>query len=235
MSRIIHVLDHGWVKLVEHMGDDMSAVRSARQSYDGSTGDDPDKDIRLLNSLVKRGHTSPFEAQVFTFQVQAPIFVFRQWHRHRTQSFNELSARYTEMQAQFYTPDASLIGTQDDYEKQARNIDTSITYDPAKNQREQEIAHYRHACHNAFVYYEHLLKQGWPRELARAVLPFATYSRMSATMNMLNFVRFARLRLDSHAQYEIRVYAEAMVKLLRDVYPHTVSAWETYHWDTVAK
>jgi thymidylate synthase (FAD) len=100
---MINVLDHGHVRLIESMGSDLSIVRNARVSYDAEwrAGDDEGKDVKLLNYLVKNHHTSPFESCVFTFDVKAPIFVFRQWHRHRTWSFNEISARYSELPEEF--------------------------------------------------------------------------------------------------------------------------------------
>jgi thymidylate synthase (FAD) len=108
MADAIHVLDHGHVRLVDHMGSDLSIVRNARVSYDAEwrTGEDEGKDAKLIAYLVKNRHTSPFEAVSFTFDVKAPIFVFRQWHRHRTWSFNEVSARYAELPEEFYVPEA---------------------------------------------------------------------------------------------------------------------------------
>lgn len=120
----IKVLDHGYVRLVDHMGNDLSIVRSARVSYnaDWRTGEDEGKDEKLIHYLVKNHHTSPLESVQFTFQVKAPIFVFRQWHRHRTQSYNEVSARYTELPEEFYIPAVEHIGEQSSSNKQMRNI-----------------------------------------------------------------------------------------------------------------
>ena len=108
------VLNHGHVRLVESMGSDLSIVRNARVSYDAEwrAGDDDGKDAKLLNYLLKNHHTSPFESCVFTFDVRAPIFIFRQWHRHRTWSFNEISARYSELPEEFYVPELDQITTQ---------------------------------------------------------------------------------------------------------------------------
>ena len=100
------VLDHGYVRLVDHMGSDLSVVRAARVSYDADwrTGEDEGKDAKLIHYLMKNHHTSPFESVTFTFEVKAPIFVFRQWHRHRTWAFNEVSARYSKLPEEFYVP-----------------------------------------------------------------------------------------------------------------------------------
>src|ERR1035437_2197259 len=121
-DKLRKVLDHGHVRLVESMGSDLSIVRNARVSYDAEwrAGDDDGKDAKLLNYLLKNKHTSPFESCVFTFDVKAPIFVFRQWHRHRTWSFNEISARYSELPEEFYVPELEQITTQSETNKQMR-------------------------------------------------------------------------------------------------------------------
>jgi thymidylate synthase (FAD) len=220
----IKCLDHGFVRLVDWMGGDISIVRAARVSYDAAwrAGEDQGSDQRLINYLWKNAHTSPFEAVSFTFEVKAPIFVFRQWHRHRTWSFNELSARYRELPEEFYIPDPELIGVQAKDNKQARIIGDFTVAD----QRNMEVDRVTEHCHTAFQLYQNLLAEGWPRELARSVLPVSTYSHMFATVNLLNLLKFLTLRDDSHAQYEIRVYAEAMKKLAKFITPVAVTAWE---------
>jgi thymidylate synthase (FAD) len=219
----VDVLDYGFVRLCDHMGSDLSIVRAARVSYDAAwrAGEDEKGDERLIRYLWAHHHTSPFEAVTFTFEVKAPIFVFRQWHRHRTQSYNELSARYRELSEEFYIPEVPAIGTQSTNNKQGRSTD-----DPTiLTQRAKEVGDYKYQCKQAFYLYKRLLNQGWPRELARAVLPVSTYSHMFSTMNLLNLFRFLSLRIDSHAQYEIRVYAIAMLQLIRPVVPTAVDAW----------
>ena len=216
----IDVLDHGFVRLVDSMGDDLSVVRAARVSYDAAwrAGEDQGGDVRLINYLWKNKHTSPFEAVTFTFEVKAPIFVLRQWHRHRTWSFNELSARYRELPEEFYVPRPEHIGVQSKSSKQARDL-TSDTNAPGSD----IIAA---ACADAFVVYRKLLEYGTPRELARSVLPVATYSHMFATVDLLNLLKFLTLRCDAHAQYEIRAYADAMRDLARSVAPVCFAAWQ---------
>lgn len=216
----IDLLDHGFVRLVEHMGSDLSVVRAARVSYDAAAraGKDEGSDHRLINYLWKNRHTSPFEAVEFQFEVKAPIFVFRQWHRHRTWSFNELSARYRELPEEFYVPDPYLIGAQSTSNKQMR------TEAPPDETASNLI---RHACTAAFTSYRLLLERGVPRELARSVLPVATYSHMFAKVDLANLFKFLDLRAHSHAQHEIRVYAEAMLELIRPVVPACVEAWES--------
>lgn len=217
------LLDHGFVNLVDHMGSDLSIVRAARVSYDAAwrAGEDSGSDTRLINYLWKNKHTTPFEAVTFTFEVKAPIFVFRQWHRHRTQSYNELSARYKELPEEFYVPNIEHIGMQAKNNKQGRQQDDCDGQD-----RDIEIKEYEDYCSAAFDLYRRMLSMDWPRELARMVLPLSTYSHMFCTMNLLNFLKFATLRTDEHAQYEIRVYANAMIELVRTIVPVTVNAWE---------
>lgn len=221
----IDVLDHGFVRLVDSMGSDISVSRAARVSYDAAwrAGGDEGSDAKLINYLWKNKHTTPFEAVAFTFEVKAPIFVFRQWHRHRTWSFNELSARYKELPEEFYVPDAEIVGKQATKNKQGReSVDKELLAD-----RNIQVERFRSACKESFRQYKTLLDQGWPRELARSVLPVATYSHMFATVNLLNLLKFLTLRCDAHAQYEIRVFSDAMLELIRPVVPVCVGAWES--------
>jgi thymidylate synthase (FAD) len=217
------VLDHGFVRLVDSMGTDLSVVRAARVSYDAAwrAGEDHGSDRRLIKYLWAHKHTSPFEAVTFTFEVKAPIFVFRQWHRHRTWSFNELSARYRELPEEFYVPDPTVIGVQSINNKQGRELQPDL-----EQQRQAELEIFQAQCTAAFGVYRQLLAAAWPRELARSVLPVNTYSHMFATVDLLNLFRFATLRVDPHAQFEIRAYATAMIELIRPIVPVCVDAWE---------
>lgn len=215
------VLDHGLVRLVDHMGNDLSIVRAARVSYDADwrTGEDEGKDEKLIAYLMKNHHTSPFEAVTFTFEVKAPLFVFRQWHRHRTWSYNEVSARYSELPEEFYVPELSDITTQSASNKQMRT-------DAQHPQALLMQSYMRKSMMDAFALYKELLAQGCPRELARSVLPTSTYSRMFATVDLHNLFHFLRLRLHEHAQKEIRVYAEAMLELVEPIVPYAVAAFK---------
>lgn len=219
----IDCLDKGYVRLVNHMGDDLSIVRAARVSFDAAwrAGEDEGKDTKLINYLWKHKHTTPFESVTFTFEVKAPIFVLRQWHRHRTWSYNELSGRYKELGEEFYVPTPEHIGVQSISNKQGRDLTANIT------DREIEVHGYRELCTTLFINYKFLLEQGWPKELARMCLPVSTYSHMFATVNLLNLLKFLTLRCDSHAQYEIRVYADAMKELVKNIIPVTIGAWES--------
>lgn len=225
-NNVRKVLDHGHVRLVESMGSDLSIVRNARVSYDAEwrSGEDEGKDAKLLNYLLKNKHTSPFESCVFTFDVKAPIFVFRQWHRHRTWSFNEISARYAELPEEYYVPEPEQITTQSASNKQMRT-----------DKQHSEAASYAsmiNACNkNAFSNYKMMIDNGVPRELARSVLPVGTYSHMFATVDLHNLFHFLKLRLHSHAQYEIRVYAEAMLELIEPIVPISTAAFKEHILD----
>ena len=219
----IDVLDHGFVRLLDHMGSDVSVVRAARVSYDADwrAGEDEGSDHRLINYLWRNKHTSPFESVSFTFEVKAPIFVFRQWHRHRTWSYNELSARYKELPEEYYLPDAALIGKQSPDSKQAR-----IFTDEVAKENYDLLSEVNAHCEQSFRLYRVLIQKGWPRELARSVLPVNTYSHMFCTVNLLNLLKFITLRDHDHAQYEIRVYAEAMKKLITPIVPTVMKAFD---------
>ncbi len=220
----VDVLDHGFVRLVDSMGTDLSVARAARVSYDAAwrAGEDQGSDAKLIRYLWNHRHTTPFEAVSFTFEIKAPIFVFRQWHRHRTWSYNELSARYRELPEEFYVPDEANVAPQSTNNKQGRG-DAAAYNDDDKLLIRNAISQH---CEEAFHVYRDLLARGVAKELARSVLPVATYSHMFATVNLLNLLKFLTLRCDGHAQYEIRVYADAMRELVRPIVPVCISAWE---------
>lgn len=218
----INVLDHGYVRLVDSMGSDLSIARAARVSYDAAwrAGEDQGGDTKLIDYLWRNHHTTPFEAVTFTFEIYAPIFVLRQWHRHRTWSYNELSARYRQLPEVFYVPKPEHVGVQSTDNKQGRHAGGALA------ERHEQVVALKEACAAAFRTYNALLAAGWPRELARSVLPISTYSHMFATVDLLNLLKFLTLRCDSHAQYEIRVYADAMRELVRTIVPIAIQAWE---------
>lgn len=221
-DNVVEVLNGGFVRLVDHMGSDLSIVRSARVSYDADWREgDEQKDAKLIAYLMKNRHTSPFESVSFTFEVKAPIFVFRQWHRHRTWAYNEISARYTELDEGYYVPAPDQITTQSASNKQMRTKEQHPFSD-------QIYSRIDYACNLAFIEYRHLIAIGCPRELARSVLPVAAYSRMFATVSLLNLFRFISLRSHEHAQYEIRIYSDAMLDLIEPIVPVAVSAFKEF-------
>lgn len=233
----ISVLDHGFVRLVDFMGSDLSIVRNARVSHDApwraEEGEAEGSDAKLINYLWRNRHTSPFEACEISFEVQAPIFIFRQWHRHRTWSYNELSARYAEMPELFYVPHPAHIGTQSDADHQARDMPEDDGTFYMDDYIQGKLMHDHNTA--AFVLYRELLEAKMPRELARSVLPVATYSRMFAKTDLMNLFRFLELRLSEHAQYEIRVYAEAMFQMAKQLFPIACGAFQKYSLDKTKK
>ena len=208
-NRLINVLDHGYVRLVDHMGSDLSIVRAARVSYDADwrTGENEKSDEKLIRYLMKNDHSTPFEAVTMTLEVQAPLFVFRQWHRHRTQSYNEVSARYTLLPDLFYIPEPESIGIQSNTNKQMRLLEDNDYKDVITNT-------IKYHSEESYRRYEYLIEMGTPRELARMVLPTNIYSRQFTTMNLHNAFHFLKRRLHSHAQNEIREYAYATLELI---------------------
>lgn len=225
MADTVRVLDDGFVRLVDSMGDDLSVVRAARVSHDAAwrAAEDQGSDERLIRYLWRHKHTSPFEHVTFTFEVKAPIFVLRQWQRHRVWSYNEVSARYSELPSDFYVPDPAIIGKQSTDNKQGRE---AIDDEVLERRRKTELIIYRSVCNDAVTKYRGLIERGWPRELARCILPVATYSHMFATVNLLNLFQFLTLRCDENAQWEIRQYADVLLELIRSIVPVSVAAWE---------
>ena len=225
-DNVANVLDHGLVRLVDSMGSDLSISRNARVSYDAEwrAGEDEGSDAKLIDYLYKHGHNTPFEAVSATFEVKAPIFVFRQWHRHRTQSYNELSARYKELPEEFYIPELDQITLQSTDNKQMRTDE--------QNPHAQHIADEIKASNEmSFNCYHRMLERGCPREIARSVLPVGTYSHMFATANLNNWFKFLAERLHPHAQYEIRVYAEQILNMLEQVAPVAVASFRRHTLD----
>ncbi len=225
------VLDKGFVALVDVMGSDKAVCDAARVSYSKDTIQEGDGDIirdsKLISYLLKNKHTSPFESVIFKFEVKAPIFIFRQWHRHRTWSYNEISGRYTALPTEYYVPTPEEIGAQSTSNKQARVLNQFEEAGVIAS-RISEVQQYQTFCDEAFAQYERLLASGWPRELARMLLPVSTYSRMVATVDLHNLLHFLRLRLHSHAQKEIQEYAKAMLYLIKGYVPYT---WDAFVQD----
>ena len=217
----IPLLDHGFVRLLDYMGDDLAIVRAARNSYDAAwrAGKDAGSDHKLMHYLWSNWHSTPFEVVEFQFEVKAPIFVFRQWHRHRTHSYNEVSARYTELPEEFYVPSIDQMCAQSKSNKQGRG--EPLHTNTATLMREEMFDQNR-AAH---ARYRTLLKWGLARELARTVLPLSTYSKMFDKVDLWNLLQFCERRLDPHAQYEIRVYAEAICQLIKPIVPVALAAF----------
>lgn len=222
---MMQLLDHGYIKLIETWGSDERIVESARMSTDGAfhgwgTSDKPG-DEKLLRYLYNHKHSSPFEMAGATFEIQAPIFVFREWHRHRTQSYNELSARYTTLPAMDYLPSIErLMRKADGTNRQANRIEGA----PALTRERAE--EYRISLCNMYTinqdFYEFALSIGVPKELARIHLPVARYSRMRASANLRNWLGFMTLRSADDAQEEIREYSNAIRTMLTPCFPRVM-------------
>jgi len=215
----IKCLDKGFVRLVDVMGDDSSIVQAARVSY-GKGTKTVNEDRGLIRYLMRHKHTTPFEMVEFKFHVKLPIFVARQWIRHRTANVNEYSGRYSEMKDEFYLPSTEQIRTQSVINKQGR-ADETLPSEHTAEILDSTQAHYE----TSFELYQSLLEKGLTRELSRMVLPVANYTEWYWKIDLHNLFHFLKLRLDTHAQYEIRVYAEAMAELVKAIVP---LAWEAY-------
>lgn len=182
-------------------------------------------DEKLINFMMREHHTSPFESMVFTFEVKAPIFIFRQWHRHRTWSYNEISGRYSELEREYYVPRQEHIGVQDPHNKQARIIHRDILAIAELDRQQRMVEGFDIEASQSHERYGARLEEGVPRELARINLPLSTYSRMFATVDLHNLFHFLHLRLHKHAQWEIRQYALALVDLITPIVPVSTGAF----------
>jgi len=216
----IRVLDKGFVKLVDHMGDDASIVQSARVSYGDGTKT-PSEDETLIRYLMRHRHTTPFEMVEFKFHCRMPIFVARQWVRHRTASINEVSGRYSEMPDLFYEPEAAVCTTQSDNNKQGGSKES---LDEADKLAESFSSFQK----EAYDHYRNFLQMNMRRELARVNLPISLYTEWYWKIDLHNLLHFLELRISGHAQYEIRVFAEAMAALIKPLVPLTWQAFEDY-------
>ncbi len=223
----IKVLDHGFVRLVDYMGGDDRIVQSARVSY-GEGTKSYRQDRGLIHYLMKHWHTSPFEQVQLTFHAKMPIFVARQWVRHRTARLNEISGRYSVMKDEFYVPEPEQIRYQSVSNKQGRS-DEALPLGEAQavieTMREEQRAMYGS--------YQALLHKNVARELARSNLPNSLYTEWYWQIDLHNLFHFLRLRMDPHAQYEIRVYGEAMAKCAQAVAPIAYEAFEEHVLGTV--
>jgi len=221
------VLNEGYINLLESWGSDQSIVEAARMSTDkgflGWGTEDQPGDEKLLGYLWKNRHTSPFEQAGATFEVQAPIFVFREWHRHRTQSYNEFSARYSVMPNIHWYPTLDRIKRSADSNKQAQGINPLVDSGIVIN---KWIARGIELQQLIYDHYEQGLALGIPKEVARFNTPVSRYSKMRASANLLNWLRFLGLRNDPHAQEEIRVYAAELENLLMGVFPRTIALFK---------
>src|SRR5690606_5554257 len=204
LDQEIKVLDHGFVRLVDYLGGGARIVQAARVSYGDGTKT-AREDAALIDYLLRNRHTSPFEQVIFTFHVKMPIFVARQWCRPGTGRLNEMSGRYSVTRDEFYAPGPAGVRRQSKTSRQGGDA----TEVPAEL-RERVIALLTAGQERIYDEYEELLEDDVARELARINLPLSLYTEMYWQIDLNNLFHFLRLRMDWHAQYEIRVYGDAM-------------------------
>ena len=229
----IEVLDHGFIRVIDYMGDDSSIVQSARVSY-GKGTKKISNDKGLIKYLMRHRHSTPFEMCEIKFHIKLPIFIARQWIRHRTANVNEYSARYSILDKEFYIPSAENLAAQSAINNQGRG--DALTDDEASN----VIQILKKDEEQTYSNYETLLnessegniidesKSGIARELARMNLTLNTYTQWYWKIDLNNLLHFLALRADDHAQYEIRVYADAMLDIVKKWVPLTYEAFEDY-------
>jgi len=232
------VLDHGFVRVIDYMGNDAAIVQAARVSY-GSGTKQVSQDAGLIKYLMRHWHSTPFEMCEIKYHVKLPIFVARQWIRHRTANVNEYSARYSVLDKEFYTPDAANLAAQSVINNQGRGEILSP----------DQAAHVLHLLKSdasqVYEHYQEMLNEnqqgeildasrtGLARELARMNLTLNYYTQCSWKFDLHNLFHFLRLRADSHAQYEIRVYADAMLKTVEKWVPIAFEAFKEYRLNSV--
>lgn len=228
LDKEFKVLDKGFVRLVDYLGSDERIVQAARVSYGGGTKTYR-KDKGLINYLLRNDHTSPFEQVNFTFHIKMPIFVARQWIRHRTARVNEISGRYSVMSDECYVPEGEHIALQSEDNKQGRDDA------PVSAQLQQQVIDLLTEDQRiSYENYQKLLDMGIARELSRINLPLSLYTQWYWQMDLHNLFHFLRLRLDAHAQYEIRVYAQQIFQLIRTVCPIACEAFEEHRLNGVS-
>ena len=232
------VLDHGFIRVIDYMGDDQSVVQAARVSY-GKGTKKVSEDRGLIRYLMRHRHSTPFEMCEIKLHVKLPIFVARQWIRHRTASINEYSARYSVLDKEFYIPSEKNLAIQSNINKQGRGKVLS------KNRSQEALKMLKDDAQKTYQTYEYLLnetnegkiinknKEGLTRELARINLTLNTYTQWYWKTNLHNLMNFIQLRADDHAQYEIRVYAKIIFDIMKKWVPLTSEAFESYRSGSV--
>jgi len=214
------VLDHGFVELIDVLGSDQDIVNAARTSYDKGT-----KKIsstkQLIRYLIRHKHSGPIEFGVLVFRIRCPIFVARQWFRHRMASYNEVSLRYSEVVEEFYVPRSEWITGQDRRNRQART-------DHEIEKSEEISSKLKQDSENLLKEYHNYIEKGVAREIARINLPLSIYTSFVFKIDLRNLLNFLSLRTDPHAQFEIRQYANIMAKMSEKYFPIVIEAWRDY-------
>ncbi len=220
-------LNNGFVRLIDYMGSDESIVQAARVSY-GKGTKTVREDRTLIRYLMRHHHTTPFEMVEFKFHVKLPIFVARQWIRHRTANVNEYSGRYSIMPEEFYVPKEEDIKPQSKTNRQGRS-EEEIPFEIRRKVLDLLIAEQK----SSFAGYNEMLESNVSRELARINLPLSLYTQWYWKIDLHNLFHFLKLRIDDHAQYEIRVYAKTMGEIVKKVVPYAWEAFEDYIFNSI--
>ncbi|MBA8756562.1 FAD-dependent thymidylate synthase [Wolbachia pipientis] len=215
------VLDHGFIRVVDYMGSDSAIVQAARVSY-GKGTKQTSQDEALIKYLMRHHHTTPFEMCEIKFHVKLPIFVARQWIRHRTANVNEYSARYSILDNEFYTPKPEQVAKQSGNNKQG----SGEAFDPDTSK--EIIDSLTNDSNLVYSHYEKFIEQGLAREIARTNLTLNYYTQFYWKIDLHNLLHFLKLRADKHAQYEIRVYAEVMLDIIKKWVPLAYNAFVEY-------
>lgn len=215
------VLDKGFVRLVDYMGSDESVVQSARISYGRGTKS-VNQDAALINYLMRHSHTTPFEMCEIKFHIKLPIFVARQWVRHRTANVNEYSARYSVLDREFYIPEHDQIAKQSENNAQGRG--SSLSHEDAEYVTDLLV----HDSNMVYETYNKFLEKGISREISRVNLTLNYYTEWYWKIDLHNLLHFLKLRSEMNAQYEIRVYAKAILEIVKKWVPLTYAAFVEY-------
>ena len=222
LDKEIKVLDHGFVRLVDYMGGDARIVQAARVSY-GEGTKTVRQDAMLIDYLLAHEHTSPFEHVVLEIHCKMPIFVARQWIRHRTARINEISGRYSIMKEEFYQPPVDQVSFQSKDNKQGRD-----PREVPQELRQKVLDVLKRDSGNAYASYKEMVDDGIAKELARVNLPLSLYTEWYWQMDLHNLFHFLALRMDRHAQWEIRVYANAIAGIVRALAPMAYDAFDRH-------
>ncbi len=228
MTNRIQVLDKGFSEFIDSMGNDFTPAQDARIST-GSEAKSEKDDINLIRFLLRHKHTTPFEGVIVKFKVKAPIMVFREWHRHRTMSFNEESGRYKKLDPEYYLPELSRIKKQSTTNKQGSGEEFS------ERESKNFIETWEEEQASFELEYSSLIENyNMANELARLNMPVSHYSTMIVTANLLNWFRFLQLRMAPGAQFEIRQYANAIAEMIKGRFPICYQAFEDYWLNAVS-
>lgn len=214
----IKIHEHGFIRLIDSMGSDSRIVQAARVSY-GEGAKTPEKDAALIDYLLRNKHWSPFEKVVLEFHVKLPIFLARQWMRHRD-SYNEISGRYTELKDEFFIPEGIRVQSNSNKQSSSGYI--------SEDDEEYYGGLIQARQHATYKVYKKMIDKGIAREQARSILPLSTYTEFYWTVNLRSLMNFINLRADVHAQGEIRDYANVILEMIKPIVPNAINSWKNH-------